>query len=82
MSLPPPVLAGGGGHRQWVQQEHVEMRRGGHLHRAMRRAANMWGFSRQVGELQTQPKMQQLVATLRKWQRTEVEARAQTEGAV
>ena len=42
----------------------------------------MCGFSRRVGESQAQPKVQRLVATLRKRQQEEVEARARAEGAV
>ena len=42
----------------------------------------MCGFSRQVGESHAQPKLQRPVATLWKHQQEEVEARAQTEGAV
>ena len=64
-----------------MQQVQVKTRRGGHVHQAMRGAANISGFSRLVGESQTQPKLQQLVATMRKWQQEGVEARAQTEGA-
>ena len=85
VNLPPPVRWPDEGNertQQWVQQVHVEMRRGSHEHQAMRRAASVCGFSRQVGELQAQPKLQRLVATLRKRQQEEVEARAQTEGAV
>ena len=67
--------------QQWVQQVQVKMRRGGHVHRAMRIAANVCELSRPVGELQTQPKLQRRVATLRKRQQEEVEARAQAKGA-
>ena len=42
----------------------------------------MCAFSKQVGESQAQPKLQRVVATLRKRQQEKVEARAQTEGAV
>ena len=41
----------------------------------------MCGFNRRVGESQAQPKLQQLVATLRKGQQEEVEARPKAEGA-
>ena len=51
------------------------------MHRAMRSAARVCGFNRQEGESQAQPKLQRLVATLRKQQQEEVEARAQAEGA-
>ena len=68
--------------QQWVQQVHVEMRHRGHVHHAMRRAANVCGFSRHVGESQAQPKLQRRVATVRKHQQEEVEVRAHTEGAV
>ena len=57
------------------------MRRGSHVHQAMRIAARVCGFNRQVGESQAWPKLQRLVATLRKRQREEIEARAQAEGA-
>ena len=67
--------------QQWGQQVHVEMRRGSNVHQAMRRTARICGFNRQVGESQAQPKPQRLVATLRKRQQEEVEARAQAEGA-
>ena len=83
---PPPVrwLEEGDSNRwqQWKQQVHVKMRQGCHVHWAMRRAGNVCGFSRPLKELQTQPKLQRLVATLRKRQQEEVEARAQAEGAV
>ena len=67
--------------QQWGQQVHIEMRRGSHVHQAMRRAARVCGFNRQVEESQAQPKLQRLVATLRKRQQEDVEARAQAEGA-
>ena len=67
--------------QQRGQQVHVEMRRGSHVHQAMRSAARVCGFNRQEGELQAQAQLQRLVATLRKWQHEEVEARAQAEGA-
>ena len=57
------------------------MRQGSHVHQAMRRAARVCGFHRQFRESQAQPKLQQLVATLRKRQQEEVKARAQAEGA-
>ena len=47
----------------------------------MRRAARICGFTKQGGESQAQPKLQGLVATLRKQQHEEVEARARGEGA-
>ena len=47
----------------------------------MRSAARVCGFTKQGGETQAQPKLQRLVATLRKRQHGEVEARAQEEGA-
>ena len=64
-----------------MQQVHVEMLRGSHAHRAMRKAANVCGFSKPVGESQTHPKLQRLVAKLRERQQEEVEARAKAEGA-
>ena len=67
--------------QQWGQQVHVEMRKGSHMHQAMRSAARVCGFNKQEGESQAQPKLQRLVATLRKRQHEEVEARAQAEGA-
>ena len=51
------------------------------MHQATRRAARVCGWGLQVGESQAQPKVQRLVATLRKRQQEEVEARAQAEGA-
>ena len=41
--------------QRWLQQVHVEMRRGSHTHPATRKAANVCGFSMAVGEAQTQP---------------------------
>ena len=85
VNLPPPGRwpdEADGRWQQWVQQVHVEMRWGSHLHQAIRRAARVCGFSRQVEETQAQPKLQQLVATLRKRQQEEFKARAQTKGAV
>ena len=51
------------------------------MHQAMRRAARICGFTKQGGESQAQPKLQRLVATLRKRQHEEVEARTREEGA-
>ena len=85
VSLQPPVRGPEEGDnnrwQQWVQQVHVKMKRTSHAHRVMKRAANMCGFSRPVGASQTQPKLQQLVAKLRKRKQEEVEARAKTVGA-
>ena len=84
VNLPPPMkLPDEGDDRwqQWVQQVHVEMRQGSHVHQSMRGAANVCGFSRQAGEAQAQHKLQQLVATLIKRQSEKVEARAQIEAA-
>ena len=67
--------------QQWGQPLHVEMRQGSHVHQAMRSAARVCGFTKLRGESQAQPKLQRLVATLRKRQHEEVEARAQEEGA-
>ena len=52
-----------------------------HVLQAMRRAARVCGLNRQVGEPQAQPQLQRLVATQKKWQQEEVQARAQAEGA-
>ena len=52
--------------QQWGQRVHAEMRQGNHVHQAMRRAAWICGFTKQGGESQAQPKLQRLVATLRK----------------
>ena len=52
--------------QQWRQHVHVKMRRGSHVHQAMRSAAGVCRFDRQEGESQGQPKLQRLVATLRK----------------
>ena len=81
--LPRVRWPGEGGERwqQWGQQVHVKMRRGSRVYQAMRSAARVCGFNRQEGESQAQPKLQRLVATLRKQQQKEVEARAQAEGA-
>ena len=84
VSLPPRVKWPEEGDERWQQsgqQVHVKMRRGSHVHQAMRSAARVCGFIIQEGESQGQPKLQLLVATLRKRQHEEVEARAQTEGA-
>ena len=67
--------------QQGVQQVHVEMRRGSHAHWAMGKAANVCGLSRPEGETQTPPKLQQLVANLRKIQQKEAEVGAKGEGA-
>ena len=67
--------------QQWGQQVHVQMRKGSHVHQAMRGAARVCGFNKQEGKSQAQPKLQRLVATLRKRQYEEVKARAQAEGA-
>ena len=85
VNLPPPVRwpdEGDERWQQWMQQVHVGMGRGRHVHQAMRRAASVCGLSRQVEETQAQPKLQRLVATLRKRQQEEVKARAQTAGGV
>ena len=57
------------------------MRRGSPGHQAIRSTARVCGFNRQEGELQAQPKLQRLVASLRKQLQEEVEARAQAGGA-
>ena len=69
VSLPPRVRWPEEGDErwpQWGQQVHVEMRRGSDVHQAMRSAARVCGFNRQEGDSQAQPKLQRLVATLRK----------------
>ena len=84
VSLPPRVRWPGEGDemwQQWGQQMHVKMRKGSHVHQAMRGAARVCGFNKQEGESQAQPKLQRLVSTLRKRQHEEVEARAQAERA-
>ena len=84
VSLPPRVRwpeEGDERWQRWGQQVHVELRRGSGVHRAMRSAARVCAFNRQEGESQAQLKLQWLVATLRKRQQEEVEARAQAEGA-
>ena len=84
VSLPPRVNwpeEGDERWQQWGQQVHVEMRRGSQVHQAMRSAARVCRFNRQEGESPAQPKLQRLVATLRKRQHEEMEARAQAEGA-
>ena len=50
------------------------------MHQAMRSAARVCGFNSGKGESQAQPKLQQLVATVRKRQQEEGEARAQAQG--
>ena len=83
VSLPPMVKwpeEGDERGQQWGQRVHAEMRQANHVHQAMRRAAQTCGFTKQGGESQAQPKLQRLVATLRKRQHEEVEARAQEEG--
>ena len=84
VSLPPRVKwleEGDERWQQWGQQVHVEMRKGSHVHQATRGAARVCGFNKQEGESQAQPKLQRLVATLRKRPHEEVKARAQAEGA-
>ena len=51
------------------------------MHQAMRSAAGVCGYNKQGGGWQAQPKLQRLVATLRKRHHEEVGARAQEEGA-
>ena len=67
--------------QQWGQRVHAKMRQWKHVHQAMRRAARICGFTKQGKESQAQPKLQRLVATLRKRQHEEVEARARDKGA-
>ena len=84
VSLPPMVKwpeKGDERWQQWGQQVHAKMRQGNHVHQAMRRAARICGFTKRGGESQAQPKLQRLVATLRKRQHEEVGARAREEGA-
>ena len=54
VSLPWPVRRPEKGDddrwQQWLQQVHVAMRRGSHAHQAIRKAANVCGFSRPLGE--------------------------------
>ena len=66
--------------QQWGQRVHAEMRLGNQVHQAMRRAARICGFTKQGGGSQAQPKLQRLVAILRKRQHEEVMARAREEG--
>ena len=84
VSLPPMVKWPQEGDERWQQRGqrvHAEMRQGSHVHQAMRSAARVCGFTKQGGESQVQPKLQRLVASLRKRQHEEVRARAQEEGA-
>ena len=84
VSLPPRVKwpeEGDERWQQWGQRVHVKMRKGSHVRQAMRSAARVCGFNKHRGGSQAQPKLQRLVATLRKRQHEEVEARAQEEGA-
>ena len=84
VSLPPMVKwpeEGDDRWQQWGQRVHAEMRQANHVHQAMRGAARICGFTKQGGVSQAQPKLQRLVATLRKRQQEEVEARAREEGA-
>ena len=84
VSLPPMMKwpeEGDERWQQWGQRVNSEMRQGKYVHQAMRRAAQICGFTNQGGESQAQPKLQRLVATLRKRQHEEVEARAREEGA-
>ena len=66
--------------QQWGQRVDAEMRQGKQVHQAMRRAARICGFTKQGGESQAQPKLQRLVAKLRKRHQEEVEAPAREEG--
>ena len=82
VSLPSRVKWPEEGDKRWQQcrqQVHVKMRKGSHVHQAMRSAARVCRFNKQEGESQAQPKLQRLVATLKKRQPEEVEARAQAE---
>ena len=84
VSLPPRVKwpeEGDERWQQWGQRVHVEMRKRSHVHQAMRSAARICGFDKQGGKSQAQPKLQRLVAILRKRQHEKVEARAREEGA-
>ena len=84
VSLPPMVKwpeEGDERWQQWGQRVHAKMRQGGPVHQAMRRAARIFGFTKQGGESQAQLKLQRLVATLRKRQHEEVEGMAQEERA-
>ena len=49
--------------QQWGQWVHVKIRKGGHVHQAMRGAERVCGFNEQEGESQAQPKLQRLVVT-------------------
>ena len=83
VSLPPMVKwpeEGDERWQQWGQRVHAETRQGKQVLQALRRAARICGFTKQGGESQAQPKLQRLVATLRKRQQEEVEARAREEG--
>ena len=83
VSLPPTVKwpeEGDERWQQWGQRPHAEKRQGSNVHQDMRRAARICGFTKQGGESQAQPKLQRLVATLRRRQHEEVEARAWEEG--
>ena len=85
VSLQTPVRwAGEEADNKWqqcVQQVHVETRRGSHPHGTMRKAAKVCGFSRLVGQTQTQAKLRQLVPQLDKKGQEEVKVRAKAEGA-
>ena len=84
VSLPPMVKwpeEGDERCKQWGQRVHAEMRQWSHVQQAMRSAARVCGGGKQGGGSQAQPKLQRLVASLRKRQHGEVEARAQEEGA-
>ena len=58
VSLPPRVKwpeEGAERWQQWGQQVHVGMRKGSHVHQAMRGVARVCGFNKQEGKLQAQP---------------------------
>ena len=83
VSLPPMVKwpeEGDERWQQWGQRVNAEMRQGKQVPQAMRRARRICGFTKQGGESQAQAKLQRLVATLRKRQQEEVEARAREDG--
>ena len=69
VNLPPMVKwpeEGDDRWQQWGQRVHAEMRRESHVHQAIRSAARICGSTKQGEESQAQPKLQRLVATLRK----------------
>ena len=65
---------------QWVQLVHVTMRQVYHVHGGRKKLAQVCGFSRPVGETQSELILQELVAKLKQRQQKKLQVRAKAEG--